>query len=206
MSTTDATFPWPVRLGGLVGLAGVGTFLISLFALHFFGGDIDWMGDYVSNLANGPYGWLFFVGTYVHGWGNLALGLGLYGALRPDQLRSWGVWLFSVAAAGILLTALFPTDPPGEIVTVTGFIHRTAASTGFMFELAAAFVFTLAFQRQRRWCRQYKASLILSVSAAIAVLLYVIAIQLGVAQGLAERVALAILMGWELWAIYHLVL
>lgn len=203
--TNESAFPWSVRRYGLLGLVGAGTFLSSFIVLHLMSPGIDWVCDYVSNLANEPLGWVFIVGAFVHGWGNLALTLGLRGALHPGRLRTWAVLLFALAAAGILVAALFPFDPPGQAPTMTGRIHRTAASGAFALELAALFVFSVAFGRHRRWRRQQAVSLALSVSAAVAVALFVIAIQVGVAPGLAERAALAVLMSWELWAIFQLI-
>jgi len=203
--THEHTFPWPVRLYGLLALAGALTFVISLATLHLMSTGLDWKGDYVSNLANGPHGWIFGFGTFIHGWGNLALALGLRGALRPGQTRSWAVLLFGLAAAGVLLTALFPTDPTGQTPSVIGQIHRTVASAAFALELAALFVFSLTFSRDRRWRRKQTVSLVLSVISAIAVTWFVIAIQLGVMPGLAERTALALLLSWELWVIFQLI-
>jgi len=194
-----------VRCYGLLGLLGVAVFVSSLIVLHLMmSTGIDWMRDYVSNLANEPLGWVFVVGAFVHGWGNLALGLGLRGALRPGWLRTWAVLLFGLAAVGILLAALFPVDPIGQIPSMTGRIHRAAASATFMLELAALFVFSVAFGHHHRWRRQQAVSLVLSVSAAVAMTAFIIAIQVDVAPGLAERVALAILLAWELWAIFQL--
>ncbi len=198
-------FPRPVRRYGLLGLFGVSVFVTSLILLHLTGTEIDLMRDYVSNLANGPYGWVFVGGALVRGCGNLALTLGLRGALHPGRLRTWAVLLFGLAAVGILLAALFPIDPPGQTLSTTGRVHGTVVGATFVLELAALFVFSVAFGRHRRWCRQRAVSLVLSVSAAVALTAFVLAIQVGVAPGLAERAALAVFLAWELWASFQLV-
>lgn len=198
-------FPGSVRRFGLLGLLGLGAFISSIIALHLTGSAIDWTHQYVSNLANQPLGWIFMAGTFVHGLGNLALTLGLRGALRPGRLRTWAVVLFGLAALGILLAALFPIDAPGQLPSVSGRVHRAAASATFALELAALFVFSAAFGHQRRWRRRWAVSLALSVSAAVALTAFVIAIQLDVAPGLAERVALAIFLVWEIWISVQLI-
>lgn len=195
----EYTFSWSVRRFGLLGLSGLAVFVSSIIVLHLTGSGVDWTRDYVSNLANQPLGWVFMAGAFVHGCGNLALTLGLRGALRPGRLRSWAVLLFGLAAVGILLTALFPIDAPGQTPGISGRIHRGAASASFALELAALFVFSAAFGRQRRWHRQRAVSLALSVAAAVALTVFVIAMQLEMAPGLAERVALAIFLVWEIW-------
>ena len=198
--TREHRFSWPVRRLALLGLAGVAVFGAAIIALHLTGSGVDWTSDYVSDLANQPFGWLFMVGAFVHGWGNLALTLALRGALRPGPLRTWSVLLFGLAAVGILLAALFPIEAPGQAPNLPGQIHRGAASLAFALELAALFVFSAAFRRQLDWRRQRAASLVLSVIAATAVTAFVIAIQLDIAPGLAERVALAVFLVWEVWA------
>ena len=83
---------------------------------------------------------------------------------------------------------------------MSGQLHRAAASTAFALELAALFVFSAAFRRQRVWRRRRAVSLALSAIAATALTVFVIAIQLDIAPGLAERVALAVFLVWEVWA------
>jgi len=202
----ESAFPWPVRVYGLLGLLGMAAFMSSLIVLHLAGTDVDWVRGYVSYLANEPLAWIFTTGAFVHGWGNLALAAGLRGALRPGRLRTWAVMLFVLAAVGILLASQFPIDPPDQVPSTTGIAHRAFASATFALELAAVFVFSAAFRRQRRWRRQQAVSLALSVSAAVAMTAFIIAIQVDVAPGLAERTALAILLVWELWIGFQLIL
>ena len=203
--TKDGIFPWPVRLYGLLGLLGVVQVVVSLIVLHLMSTGMDLVRDYVSNLANEPLGGYFIDAAFVHGWGNLALTLGLRGALPPGRLRTWAVMLLGLAAVGILLAALFPIDPPGQATTTAGLIHRSAASATFMLELAAMFILSTIFLHDDRWRRQQAVSLALAVCAAVAVTWFVIAIQVDVAPGLAERVALAFFLAWEIWASIQLI-
>lgn len=64
------------------------------------------------------------------------------------------------------------------------------------------FILSVMFRHDRRWHRQQAVSLVLSVGAAVAVTLFVIAIQVNVVPGLAERVALAVFLAWEIWGQY----
>ncbi len=198
-------FPRSVRIYGLLGLLGVVVLITSLVIVHSKITNFDWMNEYVSNLVNEPLGWIFIIGTLVHGCGNLALTMGLRGALRPGRLRTWATLIFGLAAFGILLAALFPIDAPDSALSLTGGIHRAVASATFTLELAAFFIFTLEFRRDRRWHRHQAVSLVLSISAAIAMMMFVIAIQVEVAPGLAERIALAIFLAWELWVCFQLI-
>lgn len=76
---TEYAFPRSVRRFGKLGLLGLLVFGSSIIVLHLIGSDIDLTGHYVSNLANMPFGWIFMSGAFVHGWGNLALTMGLHG-------------------------------------------------------------------------------------------------------------------------------
>jgi len=204
MTRVDA-FPLQVRLYGLLGLLGIVVFMTSLIVLHRVSNDIDWVRDYVSNLANEPYGWLFVGGGFVHGLGNLAVSLGLRRALQPERLRTWAVVLLGLAAVGILVATLFPIDPPGQGRSITGRIHLAAASATFLLELAALFVFSVVFGRQHRWQRHRAVSMALSVTAAIALTVFFLAILVDMARGLAERTALLAFLLWEIWICFQLI-
>ncbi len=200
----EYAFPWEVRRYALLGLFGLLTFVASLLVVHLTGIEFDWMRDYVSNLANEPLGWVFIAGAFVHGWGNLALVTALRGTLDKGKLRSWAISLFVLAAVGILIAALFPVDPAGQAATTTGRIHRSAASVTFFSELGALFVFSVAFGRYPHWRNQQLVSMVISVSAALAMVAFIIALQVDVAPGLAERMALSTLLAWEVWICYQL--
>lgn len=201
MTTTARSTVWQY---GALGLFGIGVFLSSLIVIHLTSPGIDWLDEYVSNLANTPSGWIFIAGTFVHGLGNLALATGLRKALQPAELRNWAVVLFGLAAVGILLTGIFPMDPQGQELTTTGRLHRTFASAAFMIELAALFVFSIVFRHDPGWQRQHKTSVLLAVTAAATLMIFIIALQIGLASGLAERAALAVFLGWEIWACIQL--
>ncbi len=193
---TGRLLSWSPRRYGQLGLAGVLTFLVSLITLHLMSPGFDGTQQYVSDMANEPFGWLFVAGTFVHGWGNLCLALGLRGTLAPGPLRRWGVALYGLSALGILLAALFSIDAPSQLPSLAGRIHRIATGSGILLELAALFMFTAAFGRQQPWRRHQTASLVLSVVAAVAVTAFVIAVQIDIGKGVLERLVLAIFLVW----------
>lgn len=200
----DGNISRTVRICSLAGLGGATIFLLSLIWQHLELPSFDWLGEYASDLANRPSGWLFALGMFAHGLGNLALAQALRLTLDPGRLRKWGVGLFSLAAAAMILTALFPTEPSGAVASLVGMMHRAAASLAFFAELAAFYVFGIAFQSSRSWRSHHRTSLFLAVLSTLSLMVFVIANQLDIAPGLAERIALASFIGWELWAIYHL--
>lgn len=196
---------WLVAACGLAGLLGASLFAATLVFLHLVRPDVDWTRHYVSNFANGRLGWMFVAAAVAHGVGNFALDLGLRRSLERSPLRTWAVLLFGLAAAGIVVAALFPIDPPGRSPTLAGFVHRAAATASFPLELIALFLFTAAFAGQPRWHTGQKISFALAAIAAVALAGFFLAVLLNRLPGLAERLALASFLAWELWAARQLV-
>lgn len=97
---------------GVAGLLGAAAFVSSLAVVQAARGDIgDWTSHYVSDFANGTLGWLFVLGTALHGIGNLALGAGLREQAGAERLGRWAVLLFGLAAALVQ-----PLEPRGQRV------------------------------------------------------------------------------------------
>lgn len=118
---------------------------------------------------------------------------------RPRPVSTVAVLLFSLAAVGFLVAALFPTDPAGR-ATAAGFVHRLATAASFPTELIALFLFSAAFAASRRWRGRVRLSFASSGVAAIAMAALVLAVLRNQMPGLAERVALASFMLWE-WGV-----
>ncbi len=195
----------PVVACGLAGLLGALLFAASLVFLHLVRADVDLTRHYVSDFVNGRLGWLFVVGAVVHGFGNLALDLGLRRSLGRSSLGAWAVLIFGLAAAGIVLAALFPIDPPGQSPTPAGLAHRAVAVATFPLELAALFLFSAAFAGAPRWRGRRKTSFALATIAAIAAAGFFLAVLRNWMPGLAERLALASFLAWEFWAARQLI-
>jgi len=193
------------KLCGWFGLLSIGLFILSLAFIHSAGANIDWLRDYVSNMANEPQGWAFNVGAFVHGLGYLLIALGLSYSLCSGWLRSWGVNLLILVAIGVVLAGLFPTDPPGQLKTISGLIHRLAATVAFMSELAALFIFSTAFRHDCRWQEQQTISLSISIIAALTMVVFILAIQVDITPGLAERIVMIPLLIWEVWICVRLI-
>lgn len=189
---------------GLLGFGGALVFTLSLMVLHLVRPEIDWRQDYVSDFVRGRFGWLFVSATVVHGFGNLALGLGLGRRLPSSRPRARAVFLFCVAAAGIVLAAILPVDSVGSSATVVGRTHQGIVYVAFLAELVALFLFSIAFERDPHWRRGSGLSFLLSTVAAAALAGFLAAVWLNWMPGLAERLSLTGFMAWEFWAAYHL--
>lgn len=202
---TAARTPRVVTACGVAGLAGASLFAVALIVLHLSRTDIDWTRHYVSDFVNGRLGWLFVAAAMAHGFGNLAIGLGLWRSLDRRPVSDSAVMVFGLAAVGIVVAALFPIDPPGQALTPAGLVHRAVVTASFPVELVALLLFSVAFAAQSRWRGRARTSFALATIAAVALAGFFLAVSRGRLPGLAERLALASFLAWELWAARQLI-
>lgn len=186
-----------IRRCGIFGLIGVLVFWGGQSALHALRTDLSVVNDYVSDYANGSWAPLFTVATLVHGVGNLAIAAGLGNALGSAPAARAGVLLFTVAALGLFVAAIFPTDQADASQTVTGLMHRVAATGSFAVELVALALLGLAFGADAAWRRYLRLSRTLTVVAAIMLAWLFVAILAEWPPGLPERAALLTFTVWE---------
>lgn len=192
------------RLFGVLGLVGALFFITSIGSLQAVRKDVDWTTHYVSDFVNGPIGWLFVVATLVHGLGNLSLGLGLARSLRAST-SSLASRFVVASAIGILVAAVFPTDPANGTQTWSGFVHGGAVTASFALELVAVLILATNISQIGGWKGYARMSLALSLFVVGGLGAFVILRFAGQLPGLGERVALAAFTAWEVWASLRLI-
>ena len=188
---------------GVLGACGAALFVVILVTLHLLRPDLGFASDYVSDYANGPYGGWFAAALLAHGLGNLALATGLGLGVAPSRRGLVGSALLAVAAVGILVAAVFATDPEGALPTTAGRIHSLAAAAAFPVEVVALVLLARAFAASRRWSRLTSAA---AGVAGLALAWLAVAVARGGAPGIPERTVLAVLAVWELSAAVRLAL
>lgn len=193
-----------MRCLGKFGATAAILFLLTLFALRALRPDISVISNYVSDYANGPFGGFFETASFVHGIGNIAIAAGLWFVVAESQLGRWGVILFWVAAMGVIIAALFSTDPLRAPPTFAGTVHLTAVFASFFMEAVALFLLALAFKSFVLWRSFITTTTILGVFGSISLLLLLVFRGVGVSPGLAERAALLAFMAWEIVAAVRL--
>jgi hypothetical protein len=154
----QATVQRPSRqLSLLATLAIVGQLVLAATALLLpIWSEHGLIGDNISELALGRFG-------YLHTAAFLAAGLGTLGlayAIRQVTRGSWGSLvgsvLIAVYGAGAIGSAVFPTDridDPADLssLSATGAIHVGIALASFVCAIAGMFVLTRTFARDDRW-------------------------------------------------------
>lgn len=114
------------------------------------------------------------------------------------RLGRWGVALFGVSSLGLLVGAVFPTDPPAAAATTVGLVHRTAAYVSFPVELLALMMFARVFADGMGWRRHADWTRVVCLFAATSLGWLVAALVAGWPPGLAERAAIGGFLMWEL--------
>jgi uncharacterized protein DUF998 len=141
-----------LRTAALLSFTGAATFVILLAALHFIKPEIEPSWRVISEYALGAYGWIMVL-AFV----SLALScVSLFVAIRL-QTRTMGgkigLAFLLVAAAGLIIAAIFTTDPitaSRDELTTHGFLHGLGAALGTGFPIAATLIgWSLA--RNRAW-------------------------------------------------------
>jgi hypothetical protein len=122
--------------------AGAATFVVLLAALHFIKPELDPSWHFISEYAIGEYGWIMVLAFL-----SLALSyVSLFVAIR-SQLRTIagriGLVLLVVSALGLIIAAIFTTDPitaSEDAVTTEGTLHNLGGTLGIAMPFAAALV------------------------------------------------------------------
>jgi hypothetical protein len=118
--------------------------------------EFDLIGDNMSELVLGRFGWVQTVAFIIAGVGTLALAY----ALRQLTAGTWGSragsLLVIVYGVGAILVAIFPTDridSPADVASqsTTGLIHVTISLVSFVCMIVAMFIFTRTFALEPRW-------------------------------------------------------
>jgi len=144
-----------LRLLALAAVVGQVVLMASALLLPLVS-EFDLIGDTMSELVLGRFGWVQTIAFVVAGIGTLALAY----ALRQLTTGTWGSRLGSllvgVYGVGAVLTAIFPTDrvdSPADLaaLTTTGLIHVAISLVSFVSMIVAMFIFVRTFALEPRW-------------------------------------------------------
>ncbi|TFD68961.1 DUF998 domain-containing protein [Cryobacterium ruanii] len=190
-------------------MVGVVLYVLVDVVLQFLPPHYSPISDAESNLAVGPYGWVMnvnFVGRAVFCVAAVvAIALTAHTLVsgRRDRLLGFGLVLLLVGGASSAVLAFFPADVSAahtsalQTSTTVGVIHLAVASFGFVAALFAILLLTIwlwirhVLPRVRPWATAFAALTLLGLLLVVAAS----ALAPGVV-GLAERAALAGILGW----------
>ncbi len=187
------------NLGALAMLAIAGQVVLLASALLLpFVSDYGWVGDTMSELALGPFGFVQTIAFIVAGIGTLALAY----VIRQLTAGTWGSvvgpLLVGVYGAGAILVGIFPTDridSPADVwaQSTTGMIHVVASLASFVCMVVAMFVLLRTFLLEPRWRARTGWWMGLFPAAALSLLF---AQSEGPRVGLMQRMMVAVIAAW----------
>lgn len=186
------------RLSLLAGLAIVGQLILAASALLLpIWSEYGLIGDNISELALGRYGFAHTAAFLIVGLSTLGLAL----AIRELTAGSWGSFvgslLIAIYGAGAILSAVFPTDridSPADLssLSATGTIHIAVAMASFVCAIIGMFVLTRTVTRDDRWRSFPRWAVLFPAGALVLMFLQT----QGPLVGLMQRLFVAIISAW----------
>jgi len=182
----------------MIGIIGVGWFVVAVLALHILDPDLSVVDNYISEYALGQYGWLMQSAFFGTGVGAIAVALGLRQTLAPGKRVTTSVVLLLIAGIGFLVVAIFKTDPTGATETTTeGNWHLVGSVMVFFSLLAAAWVLRGVFKRDRTWEPFAKAQMWFAIVYTVSMFV-TFGTPVGGPVGVTQRLFVALPLGWLL--------
>jgi hypothetical protein len=130
------------RSAASLALASAATFVVLLAALHFIKPELDPSWHFISEYAIGEFGWIMVLAFLAFALSYIALFAAIRSQIRTTGGRI-GLALLLVSATGLILAAIFTTDPittSPDAATVEGNLHNLGGTLGIAMPFAAAII------------------------------------------------------------------
>ena len=170
--------------------------VFALLLLHLLRRDYVVRSHMISDYGVGPHGWIMSSCFIAMGCGLLMMVLGLLRSGPSSGVARIGTLLLGIAAIGLVVSAIFPTDLPGTPSTRSGEIHDISFLANVGSIILATLLLSFSFGSDSRW-RTYRPTALLLVSLIlIAFVLQFLTLHRGMPYGYTNRLFLAVLLGW----------
>ena len=181
-----------------------GYFSAALVLLHVLRPDYTPVDHMISDYAVGRFGWVMTTAFLAISAGCLALGLGLAAAGPKSAAGRITVLLLWIMAAGLLVTALFPTDLEAAVSTRTGDIHTVSFQVNVSSLILCAFVFAVSCRQSEAWRGYRWIALGFAVALLAGFVAQFLTLHRGAPYGLMNRLLVTLMMAWFLATAAHL--
>ncbi|MBT2187093.1 DUF998 domain-containing protein [Sphingobium nicotianae] len=191
----------PTGTGSLrpVPMAAAGLFLyfaLALLLMHAIRPDYTIVDHMISDYAVGRWGWIMTSAFVAMSLGCLALAIGLF----HDGSKSWlgriGAALLLVTFAGLVVTALFPTDLETAPSTRTGDIHAISFLVNVVSILVSTLCLAFSYRGDPRWRRRFGPALIFAALLVVAFVAQYLTLHRGAPYGITNRLFVLVLVAW----------
>lgn len=171
-------------------------FVAALLLMHIIRPDYTIVDHMVSDYAVGRSGWIMTTAFFSASMGCLALAIGLFLDGPTSWLGRIGATLLVVAFAGLIVTALFPTDLETAASTRTGDIHTFSFQVNVASVLLSTICLALSYGGSPHWHRHRTPALVFAVLLVIAFVAQFLTLHRGAPYGITNRLFVAVLMAW----------
>ncbi|MCW6532589.1 DUF998 domain-containing protein [Sphingomonas sp. MMSM20] len=171
-------------------------FAAALLLMHVIRPDYTMVDHMISDYAVGRFGWIMTTAFVSLAIGCLTLAIGLFRAGPTSWLGRTGAALLVVAFAGLIVTALFPTDLETAPSTPTGDIHTISFLVNIVSILLSTICLSLSYAAEPRW-RPRRAAVLVSAGLLIAAFIgQYLTLHRGAPYGITNRLFVAALITW----------
>lgn len=171
-------------------------FVAALLLMHLIRPDYTVVDHMISDYAVGRFGWIMTTAFLAAAMGCLALSIGMFRegpATWPGRLGSAAL---IVVSAGLVVTAIFPTDLETAPSTRTGDIHTLSFLVNVASALLAVIFLGLSYGSSDYWQRRKYPALGFAALLIAAFIAQFLTLHRGAPYGITNRVFVAILMSW----------
>jgi hypothetical membrane protein len=169
---------------------------IALLTLHLLRPDYAPATNFISNYAVGRYGWIMTTWFLAMSCGLLTLAIGLYCNGLSSIRARLGLFLFVIAAIGLVVSAVYPTDVPGAPSTRSGDIHGMS----FLVNVGSIFIATVllsaSFAHHPTWRSYRRTAWMLTALMVVGFAVQFLTLHKGMPYGLANRFFVVVLFAW----------
>lgn len=179
--------------------AAVGFFLYfaaALLLMHVIRPDYTIVDHMISDYAVGRFGWIMTTAFVSIGTGCLMLAIGLFRDGPTSWLGRTGAALLVVAFAGLVVTALYPTDLETAPSTRTGDIHAISFLVNIVSVLLSTICLALSYAGSPNWRRRRTPALAFSGLLIVAFVAQYLTLHKGAPYGITNRLFVAVLIAW----------
>jgi len=195
----SSTYGTKNRLARYCAVAAIALFVyatIVLGVLHVLRPDYAPASNFVSNYAVGPYGWVMSTFFIAFSFGLVSLVTGLCASRVRSGVALAGFAALLITAAGLVVTAIYPTDLPGAPYTRSGDIHELSFKVNVVGILVGVFCLSTALGKYSAWRGNRRTLWTLAIFVAIALVVQFATLRKGLPYGIANRFFVAAVFAW----------
>jgi Protein of unknown function (DUF998) len=192
----------PGKAAAVVAIISSIYFFAAAIAAHLVSTQYNFLTDYISDYAIGPWGWIYGSAFWASCMGCFALAVALTQTVPSTALSRLGVALLVVVGLTYAIDFYFPTDilaPGAPPDTIVGTIHFLDAVLGWILFIIGAFLVSSRLRPSPYW-RKWRRLLtnLAWVSAALLVALVLVIASKAPFGGFAEKAFIVVRNIWTL--------